>query len=92
MMYLCTIKSRFLLFETVRSHTFSTRTAPVLLYLTGATPATSVATARKGITVVGSFVVFPGDKPFSLWFGAGIVLFMCAIGLELKSRVEKKKR
>ena len=41
----------------------------------GATPATSVATARKGITVVGSFVMFPGDKPVSWWFGGGIILF-----------------
>ena len=39
----------------------------------GATPATSVATARKGITVVGSFVMFPGDKPMSWWFGGGII-------------------
>ena len=58
----------------------------------GATPATSVATARKCLTVVGSFVFFPGDKPLSVWFGAGIVLFICAIGLELKSRQEKKKK
>ena len=29
----------------------------------GATPATSVATARKGITVIGSFVMFPGVRP-----------------------------
>ena len=58
----------------------------------GATPATSVAAARKGLTVIGSFVLFPGDKPFSAWFGAGIVLFLCAIGLELKSRLEKKRK
>ena len=39
-----------------------------------------MATARKGITVVGSFVMFPGDKPMSWWFGGGIVLFLAAIG------------
>ena len=58
----------------------------------GATPATSVATARKGITVVGSFVMFPGDKPMSWWFGGGIVLFLAAIGMELKSRLDRAKR
>ena len=34
---------------------------------------------------------FPDDKPFSEWFLAGIVTFI-AIGLELKSRIEKKRR
>ena len=58
----------------------------------GATPATSVATARKGITVVGSFVMFPGDKPMSWWFGGGIILFLAAIGMELKSRLDRAKR
>jgi adenosine 3'-phospho 5'-phosphosulfate transporter B3 len=57
----------------------------------GATPATSVATARKGLTVIGSFVLFPGDKPFSLWFGGGIALFLVAIGLELKARIDRGK-
>ena len=58
----------------------------------GATPATSVATARKALTVMLSFVAFPDDKPFSGWFLAGILTFIAAIGLELKSRIEKKRR
>ena len=58
----------------------------------GATPATSVATARKALTVMLSFVAFPDDKPFSGWFLGGILTFIAAIGLELKSRIEKKRR
>ena len=58
----------------------------------GAAPATSVATARKALTVMLSFVAFPDDKPFSGWFLAGILTFIAAIGLELKSRIEKKRR
>ena len=52
----------------------------------GATPATTVATARKGITVLFSFALFPGDKPMSAWFALGVVAFFVAIGLELKAR------
>lgn len=32
------------------------------------------------------------DKRLSVWFIAGIVLFLSAIVLELKSRVEKRRR
>ena len=39
-----------------------------------------------------SFVAFPDDKPFSGWFLGGILTFIAAIGLELKSRIEKKRR
>ncbi|MDA9098257.1 DMT family transporter [bacterium] len=53
----------------------------------GATPATTVATARKGVTIVASFILFPGDKAMSVWFAAGIGTFGVAIGLELKARL-----
>ena len=61
----------------------------------GATPATTVATARKGLTVLFSFALFPGDKPMSAWFAAGVAAFFVAIGLELKGRLvraESRKR
>ena len=41
------------------------------------------------MTVVGSFVLFPGDKPMSAWFAVGIGTFGVAIGLELKTRFVK---
>ena len=53
----------------------------------GATPATTVATARKGLTVLGSFLLFPGDKPMSAWFALGVAAFIVAIALELKGRM-----
>ena len=61
----------------------------------GATPATTVATARKGLTVLFSFALFPGDKPMSAWFAVGVAAFFVAIGLELKGRLvraESRKR
>ena len=61
----------------------------------GATPATTVATARKGLTVLFSFALFPGDKPKSAWFAVGVAAFFVAIGLELKGRLvraESRKR
>ena len=58
----------------------------------GSAPDTSEAKARKELTVMLSFVAFPDDKPFSGWFLAGILTFIAAIGLELKSRIEKKRR
>jgi len=48
-------------------------------------------TARKGLTVIGSFVLFPGDKPFSERFALGLALFLCAIRTEPTARVDKKK-
>ncbi len=57
--------------------------------MSGPPPAPPVATARKGLTVVGSFVLFPGDKPMSAWFAVGIGTFGVAIGLELKTRFVK---
>ena len=55
----------------------------------GATPATTVATARKGLTVLGSFLLFPGDKPMSAWFTIGVAAFLGAIALELKGRMAR---
>mmetsp|Transcript_3619 Transcript_3619/g.5620 ORF Transcript_3619/g.5620 Transcript_3619/m.5620 type:complete len:91 (+) Transcript_3619:62-334(+) len=69
---------------------FGALTFTALTRHAGAVPATAVATARKGLTVIGSFVLFPGDKPFSEWFALGLALFLCAIGIELKARMEKK--
>ena len=73
----------------VRSVTFyfGALTFTELTRHSGATPATTVATARKGLTVLGSFLLFPGDKPASAWFAFGVAAFFVAIGLELKGRL-----
>ena len=54
----------------------------------GATPATGGHRA-KGLTVLGSFLLFPGDKPMSAWFTIGVAAFLGAIALELKGRMAR---
>lgn len=48
----------------------------------GAVAAVAVTTARKALTVMVSFVLFPGDKPLTIKYAAAVLLFFGAVFTE----------
>lgn len=48
----------------------------------GAVAAVAVTTARKALTVMASFIFFPGDKPLTVKYTAAMFLFFGAVFTE----------
>ena len=55
----------------------------------GAVPAVAITTTRKLLTVVGSFVFFASDKPFTTTYAIALGLFVLAVGCEYVKHYQK---
>ncbi len=58
----------------------------------GAVAAVGVTTARKGLTVSLSFLLFNGDKSWSFSYVLGVFLFLCALVTEVMKIVSHKSK
>ena len=55
----------------------------------GAVPAVAITTTRKLLTVIGSFVFFANDKPFTTTYAIALGLFVLAVGCEYVKHYQK---
>ena len=55
----------------------------------GAVPAVAITTTRKLLTVIGSFVFFASDKPFTTTYAIALGLFVLAVGCEYVKHYQK---
>ena len=55
----------------------------------GAVPAVAITTTRKLLTVIGSFIFFSSDKPFSTTYAIALALFIAAVACEFVKHVQK---
>lgn len=55
----------------------------------GAVPAVAITTTRKLLTVIGSFVFFSSDKPFTTTYAIALGLFIAAVGCEYIKHYQK---
>ncbi|CAL6351518.1 unnamed protein product [Bathycoccus prasinos] len=55
----------------------------------GAVPAVAITTTRKLLTVIGSFVLFANDKPFTTTYAIALGLFILAVGCEYVKHYQK---
>jgi len=55
----------------------------------GAVPAVAITTTRKLLTVIGSFVFFANDKPFTTTYAIALGLFVLAVGCEYVKHFQK---